>query len=111
MQDVTITIYQNNVLITTLTTDTIGDANTTLNAGNYTINFAYPNRLPSSTDISLTYDNTMLIFAFPNSQVTSAKIFATPVFSQIIGFMMGVSTYPITPTAPTVTSTPVFTNT
>ena len=69
MENVTIVISQEGTTIATLLTNTNGDANTTLNAGNYTVTFTYPNRNPYSTTINIAYDDTMLIFAFPGTPI------------------------------------------
>jgi hypothetical protein len=112
LENVSIVISQNGTVIgSTLLTDASGDASTTVNAGIYSITFSYPNRLPVTTELTINYDNTHLVFAFPNLQSVGCRITnATPYFSQALVFHNYATDYAITAVMPTRTTTPVFTN-
>ena len=101
---VTITIYQNGSVVDTLTTDSNGYGATTINAGYYTLTFTYPDRAPSSFDMTINHNNTYLVFAFPYYEVAGSQITSSPSFTQV-GDM------PITASEAPVTATPVFDNT
>ena len=111
MENVQIVISQNGVTVYTLYTDSSGDASTLLNAGIYTCTFTYPNRLPVTTDITINYDNTMLIFAFPYTQLGGgASISTTPFLSQAIAFYHNGTATLISPVTVDITTTPTVTN-
>lgn len=100
MQNVTITITQGGTTIATLTTNDSGLAYTTLNAGVYTLTFTYPNRLPASIEITISTENTYMIFAFPNYTQNYGSISTSPYFLQTVGFMEGSTEYEFTLSEP-----------
>lgn len=82
MPNVTITIYQSETLIDTLTTDSDGQADTTLNAGVYIINITYPNRTPFQLTLTLDEPTEHLVFAFPQLENTGATMSSTCALTQ-----------------------------
>ena len=103
MQGVSIVIYQNGQIIAELETDLNGQANVTLNAGTYTIQFSYPGRLPVSSEVTLDNDNTFLMFAFPALENAGGWLLTIPEFSQ------DGDLHPLV--GKTWTTIPIFTNT
>lgn len=111
MENVTIVITQEGATIATLYTDVSGDAATTINAGVYTCTFSYPDRLPVSTTITIAYDNTYLVFAFPDTAVAGSSIVSVPVWTNEEAFLwQGAAEIDITVVEPTFVCEPVFDN-
>ena len=71
---VQIVLSQNGSTVASLTTDSNGYAATTINAGYYTLQFTYPDRAPSSFNMTINHNNTYLVFAFPYYQQLGATI-------------------------------------
>ncbi len=65
LDNVTITITQGSNTIATLITDSNGNANTVLNQGTYTVTFSKTGYTTTQTQITLSQDNTQILFAFP----------------------------------------------
>jgi hypothetical protein len=81
-EGVTITLYQNGETVATITTDSNGYAATTINAGYYTLTFSYPDRAPSSFDITINHNNTYLVFAFPYYETLMSQIVTSATLTQ-----------------------------
>jgi hypothetical protein len=80
---VTITLTQNSQTVASITTDSSGYAATTINSGYYTLTFSYPDRAPSSFDITINHNNTYLVFAFPYYETLGSQITTAVTFTQV----------------------------
>ncbi len=65
LDNVTITIKQGDNVVATLITDSNGNANTVLNQGTYSVTFSKTGYTTTQTQITLSQNNTQILFAFP----------------------------------------------
>jgi hypothetical protein len=105
LSGVTIVITQGGVTVQTLTTDANGNANCVLNSGTYTATLTYSGRTPVVFTLTVSQNNTYIIFALPNISGTGNAPLGQVTITQTGDLPLS------TPVVKVTTTHPGFTNT